>query len=184
MKKCSYCGAEYPDDAIKCKIDETRLDKTSFAEEPPVAPTFKRELRPVVPPQSGLTWLSIVSFCFFADGIYKLGWFFYLEYLGYQNEYFLERVLVIGVLSLFIARGLKQRSCVWRTCALALICFLIFENLLHISFFMRHLASNTMAPAHYLFNRGVNILIQLLFYFALTRPNVRKLFYGKPEAAA
>ena len=149
MKKCSYCGAEYPDDIIKCEIDETRLDKTSFAEEPPVTPALKCEVRPAVPLLSEFTWLSIVSLCFFADGIYKLGWFFYMEYIGYQDEYFLERVLVIGVLSLFISRGLKQRSRVWHTCALALICLLVLENLFHFSFFMRNSASTTMTPAHY-----------------------------------
>jgi hypothetical protein len=106
-----------------------------------------------------------------------------LECIGYQDEYFLERQLVIGVLSLFISRGLKQRSRVWRICALALICFLILENLLHTLFYLKHSASTSITPAHFLFNRGLNILIQLLFYWVLTRPNVRKLFYDKPNAA-
>jgi hypothetical protein len=26
MKKCSYCGAEYPDDAVVCAFDKTSLD--------------------------------------------------------------------------------------------------------------------------------------------------------------
>jgi hypothetical protein len=26
MKKCSYCGAEYPDDATVCAVDQTSLD--------------------------------------------------------------------------------------------------------------------------------------------------------------
>jgi hypothetical protein len=26
MKKCSYCGAEYPDDVIVCALDQTALD--------------------------------------------------------------------------------------------------------------------------------------------------------------
>ena len=29
MKKCSYCGAEYPDDAVMCAIDQTPLDRPS-----------------------------------------------------------------------------------------------------------------------------------------------------------
>ena len=29
MKKCSYCGAEYPDDAVKCAVDETLFDLTA-----------------------------------------------------------------------------------------------------------------------------------------------------------
>jgi len=27
MKKCSYCGAEYPDDAVVCPVDQTPFDK-------------------------------------------------------------------------------------------------------------------------------------------------------------
>lgn len=27
MKKCSYCGAEYPDDVVTCPVDRTSLDK-------------------------------------------------------------------------------------------------------------------------------------------------------------
>ena len=26
MKRCSYCGAEYPDDAVVCSVDRTSLD--------------------------------------------------------------------------------------------------------------------------------------------------------------
>lgn len=26
MKKCSYCGAEYPDETVLCAVDQTRLD--------------------------------------------------------------------------------------------------------------------------------------------------------------
>jgi hypothetical protein len=29
MKKCSYCGAEYPDDAVMCAIDHTPLGSLS-----------------------------------------------------------------------------------------------------------------------------------------------------------
>src|SRR6201994_1777608 len=36
MKKCSYCGAEYPDDAVMCPIDHTPFE--SPAEPPPPKP--------------------------------------------------------------------------------------------------------------------------------------------------
>jgi hypothetical protein len=35
MKKCSYCGAEYPDDAVMCAIDHTPFESPV---EPPPAP--------------------------------------------------------------------------------------------------------------------------------------------------
>ena len=28
VKKCSYCGAEYPDDAVVCPLDQTSLDSS------------------------------------------------------------------------------------------------------------------------------------------------------------
>jgi hypothetical protein len=36
MKKCSYCGAEYPDDAVMCPVDHTPLERP--AEPPPPEP--------------------------------------------------------------------------------------------------------------------------------------------------
>ena len=41
MKKCSYCGAEYPDDAVMCAIDHTPFESPN---EPstPLPPELKR----------------------------------------------------------------------------------------------------------------------------------------------
>jgi hypothetical protein len=36
MKKCSYCGAEYADDAVECVIDHTALDQPGVP--PPLPP--------------------------------------------------------------------------------------------------------------------------------------------------
>lgn len=35
MKKCSYCGAEYSEDAVVCAIDHTPLDHPSETPPPP-----------------------------------------------------------------------------------------------------------------------------------------------------
>jgi hypothetical protein len=42
MKKCSYCGAEYSDEASVCSVDQTRLDGACLEEIPEVAPDIKR----------------------------------------------------------------------------------------------------------------------------------------------
>ena len=44
MKKCSYCGQEYPDDAMVCATDQTPLDSCDSAaptpsSEPPAPPS-------------------------------------------------------------------------------------------------------------------------------------------------
>ena len=39
MKECSYCGAEYPDDAVMCAIDHAPFERPS---EPPPPPEPKR----------------------------------------------------------------------------------------------------------------------------------------------
>jgi hypothetical protein len=43
MKKCSYCGAEYSDDAVMCAIDHTPFERHSeHLSEPPPLPEPKR----------------------------------------------------------------------------------------------------------------------------------------------
>lgn len=36
MKKCSYCGAEYPDDAAVCTVDQSPLDSPSSIQHSPI----------------------------------------------------------------------------------------------------------------------------------------------------
>ena len=42
MKKCSYCGAEYPDDAVKCAIDDTPFEVPAEPPPPPEPPPSER----------------------------------------------------------------------------------------------------------------------------------------------
>jgi hypothetical protein len=44
MKKCPYCGAEYPDDLVVCPVDQTPFDKDynpSIEPSPKVGPVNK-----------------------------------------------------------------------------------------------------------------------------------------------
>lgn len=171
MKKCSYCGAEYPDDAIACAIDQTPFDKNNLAEEPIVAPAINRKI-PIR--------LSIISYCFFASGISYLGWFALDAYL----ERFLLLNLIIGILNLFVSRGLRRCSRPWRICALVLIwlvfcesCFKVIHDLRHPT----HIFSITFVAAWSL-AWCLNFSILAWFYRVLTRPDIRELFYNEPAA--
>ena len=50
MKKCSYCGAEYPDDAVECAIDRTPLKPPG---NPPPAPALPERPEHFFPALSG-----------------------------------------------------------------------------------------------------------------------------------
>jgi len=48
MKKCSYCGAEYPDDLVVCPIDQTPFDQQEQAIAPTLPEPTKRRSRIVL----------------------------------------------------------------------------------------------------------------------------------------
>ena len=67
MKKCSYCGAEYPDDAKMCAIDRTLLDG-SFQEDHLETSPFKLPEFGVFSENKIPTSLTIASYFFFLPG--------------------------------------------------------------------------------------------------------------------
>jgi hypothetical protein len=164
MKQCSYCGAEYPDDAIVCAIDQTPFDKICLAENPPVAPAIKRKIP--IP-------LSIVSYCFFASGISYLGWFAIGAYLG---RFFLPN-LIVGILNLFVSRGLRRCSRHWRICALVLMCLVFLENCFKITQNFRY--SGHMPDMVFCIGWFFSFAVLIWFYQVLTRPDIRELFYNE-----
>jgi len=171
MKKCSYCGAEYPDGTIVCSVDQTPLDKNNLATNPVVATAIKCKI-PIR--------LSIVSYCFFASGISYLGFLALSAYLGK----FLLLNLIIGVLNLFVSRGLRRCSNRWRifTLVYILLCFIGigFKNYQKFKY-----------PTHfprtehsYLISWGLSFAMFTYFYYVLIQPEIRKLFNDNRDSAA
>lgn len=51
MKRCSYCGAEYPDDSVMCTLDQTPLESSNPAPVPVRAePEIPEEIPPLPKP--------------------------------------------------------------------------------------------------------------------------------------
>jgi hypothetical protein len=64
MKKCSYCGAEYPDDAVACVIDQTPFGEIPREPATPIKlPPFGIFSERKIPIS-----LTLVSYLFFVTG--------------------------------------------------------------------------------------------------------------------
>lgn len=166
MKRCSYCGIEYPDDAIACAADQTPLEQTRLPEAPAVASTMRCKIP--LP-------LSIVSCYLIASGIFQIGWSILIApYLG--SVPILN--VVYGVLILVVCRGLRRCSRHWYVCALVVIglvlsgiCLETVQGLMHsvpVGFTILHLK---------------DFVIWLCIILVLMRPAIRGLFFYEPEIA-
>lgn len=67
MKQCSYCGAEYPDDAIECAIDKTPF--LAIQREPP---RLERRKVAILSEHQIPVSLAIVSYLFFLPSAFYL----------------------------------------------------------------------------------------------------------------
>jgi hypothetical protein len=63
MKRCPYCGAEYPDSATECAIDRTLFEKPEHQPSSFKLPDFG-----ILSEQKIPVSLSLVSYCFFIQG--------------------------------------------------------------------------------------------------------------------
>jgi len=187
MKKCPYCGSDYPDDLLVCPVDQTPFDK----DYKPIVQTEskRRPVRNEIP-----TGLSAVSYLFFTAGVLILVWNGFLMYLGAP----IQLGILIGILAIFISQGLRRCSRGWRICAL----LVIWSGFIGLAWKAYDLLSRYfLAPAHKPFNEhpvglyvtptdqipvrflailAVFFLIQVWQYRVLTRPEVRDLFYREP----
>jgi hypothetical protein len=182
MKKCSYCGAEYADDVIACPIDRTSLD------EPPVS---GRRI-----PVS----LSVVSCLFLLAGVMSALWLIcgiitliHLEASGTSLTFpilfhFLWHPFVLGFWIFF---GLRRLSRGWRICALVvtwwifallwILAYLFFGPRLRLS--PPDVRMVGMAMSWLLVKVGLAFLLVVWQYRVLTRPDIRRLFYGETSKA-
>jgi hypothetical protein len=181
MKKCSYCGAEYPDDATACVIDETPLDEVQSEPTHFKHPTFAIFSEHKIPVS-----LAIVSYLFFFPGamcfagvisILALivisggdaigGWVVPGCVLG----------LAVGIFWTLLSRGLRRCSRGWRTCAL----FFIWWGFIAIAFNVTRYLMTQKTPDHesatlFWVGYGMGFVLQVWQYRVLTRPDVRELF--------
>ena len=190
MKRCSYCGTEYPDDAMVCTLDQTPFEDPCLVEAPPVATTIRRKI-----PLS----LSIVSCYLIASGIFQIGLSIMIgQYIG--NVPVLN--IIYGVLVLFISSGLRRCSRGWRICALVVIwvgfiglAWTAYGLLLRYFFTAAHKPINEHPVGFYVTQANqipvvflvtslaVHFLVQIWQYRVLTRPAIRDLFYHEPDVA-
>jgi len=106
MQQCSYCGAEYPDDATECAIDKTPLGDVP-SEAPANAPlklppfgVFSERKIPVS--------LALVSYLFFSAGAGLFAVFGFFAFMmlfmvgDYGSNHILVSCLVGGVLAILV----------------------------------------------------------------------------------
>lgn len=166
MKRCSYCGTEYPDEATVCAIDQTPFEEPRLVEAPPVANKIRRQM-PML--------LSIVTCYLFASGIFQIGWCVMLgRYIG--NTPPLN--IAYGILILFVSRGLRRCSRRWYICALIVVGLVILGICLEIVQGMAH-----SVPMRFTILYLKDFVVWLCIILALTRPVIRHFFYDDHEIA-
>jgi len=187
MKKCSYCGAEYPDETVVCPIDQTPFEKDyePVVENESKTPPVRREI-----PAS----LTVASYLFFTAGVLILTFNALIYYLGAP----IQLNILLGIFTIFISRGLRRCSRGWRICALVVIWWgfigfawtsykllsRYFQAVAHKPFdeypIGIYATPADKLPVNFLVILVVLVLIQVWMYRVLTRPEVRELFYSEP----
>ncbi len=137
MKRCSYCGAEYPDDAVACAIDQT-----PFGDVPAHTPSDAPPSEPFEFPAFGVfserkipVSLTLVSYWFFLTGaasfaaIGFLAFFLVFASANFAGDHILVSSLVGGALAvLAISCLLIFPVTMVVFYVIFAICFIVFES--------------------------------------------------------
>jgi hypothetical protein len=187
MKKCSYCGAEYPDDLTVCPVDKTPFEKDCHL-------IVGAESKAMLNKRTIPAGLAVVSYLFLATSVLILAWNAFLLHLGAP----IQLNVFVGVLAIFISVGLRRCSRGWRICALATIWWTFialawkaydllsryFQAITHKPVDEHpvglYVTPADKLPVGFLVILAVFFLIQIWQYRVLTRPEVRELFYSEP----
>jgi hypothetical protein len=180
MKRCPYCGAENPDNATVCVVDQTPLEQARPDAISVGVPRFAVWSEHEIP--VSLAILSYVFFvpagiCFAAIGFISL---MFLFTGGFPPGQIMLMCLGFGVFGMFwllLSRGIRRCSRGWRTCALV-ITWWQFASLAYclVQCFFTQRIPDQQKPAEFFTGIALSFAFQLWQYRVLTRPDVRDLF--------
>jgi len=180
MKRCSYCGKEYPDDATECAIDAT-----PFVEVQPESDEPRKHIRFGIFSEYEIpVSLTIVSYLFFIPAAWSFAAvivFLVVFFLpGGDSGIFILGCVACGAIGMFwllLSRGLRRCSRGWRTCALVLIWWGFIAIAYTVGrYFLTHTTPRHETPMFFGLEYGLAFIVQVWQYRVLTRPDVRDLF--------
>jgi len=134
MKRCSYCGAEYPDDATECAVDKTPFIEVSPASPEPAAP-FRLPMFGVFSERKIPVSLTLVSYLFFLTGAGSFAAFGALAFMavflagGLGSGHVLIPCLIGGFLALLVVICLLMFPVVMLVAyAIVGACFILYQG--------------------------------------------------------
>ena len=180
MKRCPYCGAENPDNATVCALDNTPLEQVRPDAVSVSAPKFAVWSEHKIPVS-----LAVLSYFFFLPGGLCFAYVgFVLLMVLLDGNFPPGEILLMclgfgafGVFWFLLSRGLRRCSRGWRTCALVITWWgfgVIAYGLAQYLF--THKIPDQLTPREFFPELALSLVFQIWQYRVLTRPDVRDLF--------